>query len=42
MRSVVMMDNLSAVKHGGGVRANLMEGALGFLQGAKNVTFFSS
>lgn len=37
LRSVVMMDSLSAVKHGGGVRTNLMEGALGFLQGAKNV-----
>lgn len=34
--SVVLMDNLSAVKHRGGFRTNLMEGALGFLPGAKN------
>lgn len=35
-KHVVFMDNLSAVKHNAGVRTNLIEGAVGFLLGAKN------
>lgn len=42
LRNIVLMDNLSTVKHRGDTRANLKEGALSCLQQANHVVLHTS